>query len=78
MKQVNLVLANVFWAEAIGRTVEVLREILDGVNISTDGVLGVVATLKFIQHQFPESGHSNLLVTQKPTPVEMLRLQPTR
>ncbi len=26
-KQVNLVLANMFWAEAIWRTVEVLREI---------------------------------------------------
>ena len=27
-KQVNLVLANMFWAEAIGRTVEVSREVL--------------------------------------------------
>jgi hypothetical protein len=31
-KQVNLVLANMFWAEAIGRTVEVLREIFYRVN----------------------------------------------
>ena len=63
-KQVDLVLANMFWAEAIWRTVEVLREILHGVDISTDGVLSVVATLEFIQHQLPKSGHSNLLVTQ--------------
>jgi hypothetical protein len=46
---------NRFWAEAIGRTVEVLREILYGVDISTDGVLSVVATLKFVQHQLPKT-----------------------
>jgi hypothetical protein len=56
-----------FWAEAIWRTVEVLREILYGVDIGTDGVLSVVATLEFVQHQLPESGHSNLLVTQNLT-----------
>ena len=71
-KQVNLVLANMFWAEAIGRTVEVLREILDGVDIGTDGVLSVVATLELVQHQLPESGHSNLLVTQNLTRATML------
>ena len=60
-----------FWAEAIWRTVEVLREILYGVDIGTDGVLGVVATLKLFQHQFPESGHSNLLVTQNLTRATM-------
>jgi hypothetical protein len=62
-KQVNLVLANVFWAEAIGRTVEVLREILHGVDMSTGGVLSVVATLTLIHHQLPATGHNNLLVT---------------
>jgi hypothetical protein len=44
--------------------VEVLREIFYRVNVGTDGVLSVVATLKFIQHQLPETGHSHLLVTQ--------------
>jgi hypothetical protein len=34
-KQVNLVLANMFWAEAIGRTVEVPREILHRMDIGT-------------------------------------------
>jgi hypothetical protein len=53
-----------FWAEATWRTVEVLREILYGVDISTDGVLSVVAPLQFVHHQLSESGHSNLLVTQ--------------
>jgi hypothetical protein len=63
-KQMNLVLADVVWAQTIGGTVEVLREIFYSVNVSTDSVLSVVATLKFIQHQLPESGHDNLLVTQ--------------
>jgi hypothetical protein len=31
-KQVNLVLANIFWAQAIWRTVEVVCEILYGVD----------------------------------------------
>jgi hypothetical protein len=71
-KQVNLVLANMFWAEAIWRTVEILREILYAVNIGTDSVLSVVATLEFVQHQLPEMGHSNLLVTQNLTRATML------
>jgi hypothetical protein len=70
--KVNLVLANMFWAEAIWRTVEVLREILYGVDIGTDGVLSVVTTLELVQHQLPESGHSNLLVTQNLTWATML------
>ena len=49
-KQVNLVLANMFWAEATWRTGEVLREILYGVDIGTDGVLSVVASLELVQH----------------------------
>jgi hypothetical protein len=71
-KQVNLILADMLCAEAIWRTVEVLREILYGVDIGTDGVLSVVATLEFVQHQLPESGHSNLLVTQNLTRATML------
>src|SRR6267378_8262388 len=62
-KQVNLVLANMFWAEAIGRTVEVPREILYRMDIGTNGVLSVVATLELVQHQLPKMGHSDLLVT---------------
>ena len=60
----NLGLANMFWAEAIGRTVEVLRKILHRVDIGTDGVPSVVATLKLVPHQLPKMGHRNLLVTQ--------------
>jgi hypothetical protein len=71
-KQVNLVLANMFWAETIGRTVEVPREILYGVDVSTNGVLSVVATLELVQHQLPESGHSNLLGDPNLIPATML------
>jgi hypothetical protein len=60
----NLVLANMFWAEAIGRTVEVLRKILHRADIGTDGVASVVATLKLVPHQLPKACHRNLLVTQ--------------
>jgi hypothetical protein len=61
-----------FWAEATWRTVEVLREILYGVDIGTDGVLSVVAPLELVQHKLPESGHSNLLVTRNLTRATML------
>ena len=63
-KQMNLVIADVLRAEAIRRTAEVIRKVLDRVDVRADGVLSVVATLEFIQHQLPETGHSNLLVTQ--------------
>ena len=68
----NLVLANMFWAKAIWRTVEVLRKILYGADIGTNRILRVVAALELVQHQLPESGHSNLLVTQNLTPATML------
>jgi hypothetical protein len=54
----------VVWAEALRRTAEVLRKILHRMDVGTNRVLSVVATLEFIQHQLPEMGHSNLLVTQ--------------
>ena len=63
-KQVNLVIADVVWTEAVRRTAEVLRKILHRMDVGTNRVLRVVATLEFIQHQLPEMGHSNLLVTQ--------------
>src|SRR5204863_8029220 len=53
-----------FWAEAIGRTVEVPREILHCMDIGADGVLSVVATLELVQHHLAKMGHSDLLVTQ--------------
>ena len=60
----HLILADMLGAEALRRATEVLCEILYGVNVGSNGALGVVTTLEFVQHQLPESGHSNLLVTQ--------------
>ena len=37
-KQVSLVLANMFWAKAIRRTMEVLRKIFYRVDVGTYGV----------------------------------------
>jgi hypothetical protein len=52
------------WAETVRRAMEVPREILYNVDVCADSVLGVVTSLELIQHQIPESGHSNLLVPQ--------------
>ena len=63
-KQMNLILADVVWPEAVGRTVEVLRKILHRMDVGTNRVLRVVATLKLVQHQLSKMGHKSLLVTQ--------------
>src|SRR5271156_3199729 len=63
-KQVNLVFADVVWTESVRRTAEVLRKILHRMDVGTNRVLRVVATLEFLQHQLSELGHSDLLVTQ--------------
>jgi hypothetical protein len=60
-KQVDLVLAYVAGAKPLRRTMEVLGKILHRVDVATDSVRRVVATLKFIQHQLPKMGHGNLL-----------------
>jgi hypothetical protein len=49
----NLVLADVLGTETVRRTMEVLREVLYGMNVGADGVLSVVTTLEFVQHQLP-------------------------
>jgi hypothetical protein len=43
---------------------EVLRKILHHVDLGTDGVRRVVATLEFIEHQLPKMGHGKPPVTQ--------------
>ena len=43
--------------------VEMLRELLDRVDVGPDRGLGVVAPLEFLQHRLSEMGHRNLLVT---------------
>jgi hypothetical protein len=44
---VNLVFADVVWTEALRRTAEVLRKILHRMDVGTNRVLSVVATLSF-------------------------------
>src|ERR1700682_420596 len=64
MKQMNLVLANVVWAESVRRTAEVLCKIFYRMDVGTNRVLSVVATLELVQHHSSQMGHSSLLVTQ--------------
>src|SRR5580658_1219243 len=63
-EQVHLVLANMAWAQALRRAMEVLREILHRVDIAADSAWGIVATLEFVQHQLPKMGHGKPPVTQ--------------
>lgn len=55
-KPVNLALANRFWAEAIGRTMEVLREIFFGVNLGTDSVLLRAKKEILVRHKLSVTG----------------------
>jgi hypothetical protein len=60
----NLILANMAWAKAFRRAVEVLGKILHRVDVAANSAWGVVATLEFIQHQLPKMGHGKPPVTQ--------------
>ena len=62
-QQVRLVLAEVGLIELVWRTVEMLGEPLDGLDVVLDGGRGVVAPLELVQHRLSEMGHRNLLVT---------------
>ena len=62
-QQVGLILAQVGLIQLVGRSVEMLGEPLNRLNVVLDGRLGVVAPLEFLQHRSSEMGHRNLLVT---------------
>jgi hypothetical protein len=62
-KQMHLVLADMAWAQALRRTMEVLRKVFNRVEIATRGAWRIVATLEFIQHQLPKTGHGKPPVT---------------
>src|ERR1035437_2173651 len=62
--QMQLVLPNLQRAEVIGRTVKVLGEPPDSVNVRPYGSLGVIAALEFLERHFSKLGHRDLLVTQ--------------
>jgi hypothetical protein len=62
-QHVRSVLTQVGLIELVWRTVEMLGEPLDGLDVVLDGGLGVVAPLELVQHRLTEMGHRNLLVT---------------
>jgi len=63
-KQIRLVLADMFRAKPLWRTMEVLGEVLHRVNVTTSSALRVVAPLEFIQHPLTKMGHGKPPVTQ--------------
>ncbi len=63
-KQMHLVLADMARAQALGRTMEVLRKVFNRMEIAMCGAWGVVATLEFIQHQLTKMGHGKPPVTR--------------
>ena len=44
-------LANVFWAELIGRAPEVTAEVRHTVHVGTDGGSGEVAAMQLLKHE---------------------------
>ena len=58
------------WVELVGRRLKMPGELLDGLEVRTDGGRGVVATLEFFQHRLSKMGHRNLLVTHTLCPTD--------
>ncbi len=50
------VLTDVLRTELVGRTLEVTREIFDGLEVDAGCSLGVITTLEFLEHHFCEGG----------------------
>src|SRR5271166_5916374 len=63
LKQGGLVLADVLRAQLIGGTVEIPGEMFDGVKVTIDGGLSVVATLQFLEHDLAKMGHREILLS---------------
>src|SRR5437660_1640973 len=59
LEQFRLVFANLLGAQAVGRTMEALREIFHYPDVTAYGSFSVIATLEFLQHHFSEMGHGN-------------------
>src|SRR5271166_6497934 len=56
-EQIRLVLTDVLRTELVGRTLEVTREIFDGLEVDAGCSLGVITTLEFLEHHFAKMGH---------------------
>src|SRR5437016_13648348 len=59
LKQFRLVFANLMGAQAVGRTMEALREIFHYPDVTSYRNFSVITTLEFLQHHFSEMGHGN-------------------
>jgi hypothetical protein len=62
-KQMDLVRADVLRPKLIGALPEERRELLDGADVTSYSIRGIVSTLEFVQHHFSKMGHRDLLVT---------------
>jgi len=60
-KQMDLILANVLRSQLVRSTMEVLGELLQNERVGFYGILGVISALEFLQHQFSQMGHRDLL-----------------
>src|ERR1700746_102333 len=54
-------------AQAIRWAVEVASQVFNCADVGTCGIVSVIATLEFLQHHFPKSGHKDLLMTRQLT-----------
>src|SRR5215472_12697591 len=63
LKQMSLVLTNLFRAKLVGCAMKMLREIMDDPNVGFCCTMRVITTLEFLQHHFAKMGHRDLLVT---------------
>src|SRR6266478_2118225 len=57
LEQFRLVFANLLGAQAVGRTMEALREIFHYPDVTSYGSFGIITTLEIFQHHFSEMGH---------------------
>ena len=51
-EEISDVLADLFGAELVRRTLEIAREVLDGAEVGPNGILRVITTLEFLEHHF--------------------------
>jgi hypothetical protein len=51
-KQVSLVLANILWTQLLGWTAEAPGDIVNRAEVCASGILRVITTLEFLEHQF--------------------------
>ena len=61
LKQVSLILPDLFGPELIGRLVKILGKLADDPEIGFCSTIGVMMALEFLQHFLAKLGHGDLL-----------------